>query len=511
MTFLDLPEDVILYTLCRCDVSSVLSISETNRYLHDLAFTATTIWMSLVEDLRHRGFVDRLSAADIRTMSTQSLVALVRRMVVGPETWSRPKIQQPKSSQRMSFSRILHKLASSQEQPATLHPHRAQPACAKIVVHLSLPVELPPAPFYTQVLRGGKYILFSDVRSEGLNPPVLGCWRVADDSLLGTYHTGLASATILDFSAEVFPGGEQANIVIRLRSLASSNLCFVHIVSWDFVTGMTELLSATRWTYSPFHIQTLPNICGNFAVVRTYYTPLWADMCIIIAFRAQKYCKIFCPSHVGTNFSLELVPDYFILTWTPSGKNQKIRVGTITSLSSSWAPMGQHNSAPPILLAHIPHVASHTIKLKGRPRLPIQIAVHEGPLERGTYRMWLRIPHSGTRVLGGAVRGAFLCSFRLSLPGAGHHQLAFRQRSCVSSTSNMPDPGISYSGHTHPWGMVTIHRMLGPEFISRILPPDADPIPIVVEGSGSESQTVTPYSGALASVTQRTLVVCYFE
>ncbi|KAJ7110491.1 hypothetical protein C8R44DRAFT_800115, partial [Mycena epipterygia] len=261
-------------------------------------------------------------------------------------------------------------------------------------------------------------------------------------------------------------------------------------------------------TYSPFRIQTLSSICGNFAVVRTYYTPLWADMCIIIAIRAQKYYKIVCPSHIGTNLSMELVPDHFILTWTPSlGKTQKIRVGTIASLSSSWTPMEQHNTAQPILLLHIPHVASHTIKLKGRPKLPLQLAVHESPLQRGTYRMWVRIPHSGTRVLGGAVRGALLCSFRLSLPGAGHHQLAFRQRSCVFSTCVTPDPGISYSGHTHAWGMVTIHRMLGPEFIFRVFPPEADPIPIF-------SQTVlalTPYSGALASVTQRTLVVCYFE
>ncbi|KAJ7110476.1 hypothetical protein C8R44DRAFT_856831, partial [Mycena epipterygia] len=65
--FVDLPEDVVREILCLCDIASVMCTSQTNKY-HHFAFTPA-VWMALVEDLRHRGFVDRLCAADIRSMS----------------------------------------------------------------------------------------------------------------------------------------------------------------------------------------------------------------------------------------------------------------------------------------------------------------------------------------------------------------------------------------------------------------------------------------------------------
>lgn len=106
---------------------SIISPAQTNKYLHDLAFTQT-IWISLVDDLRKRGFVDRLSAADIQKMSTQSLVAVVRRLVVRPDAWSPPRIQHPKSPPPKSFAQFLHNIASPRRTPGTLgsDPPQAQ-------------------------------------------------------------------------------------------------------------------------------------------------------------------------------------------------------------------------------------------------------------------------------------------------------------------------------------------------------------------------------------------------
>ncbi|KAJ7085542.1 hypothetical protein C8R44DRAFT_821426 [Mycena epipterygia] len=58
MSFPDLPEDIVLEVLCICEVSWVIFTSQTNKYLHDLAMYQT-IWISLAEDLRKRGFIDR--------------------------------------------------------------------------------------------------------------------------------------------------------------------------------------------------------------------------------------------------------------------------------------------------------------------------------------------------------------------------------------------------------------------------------------------------------------------
>ncbi|KAJ7095560.1 hypothetical protein C8R44DRAFT_889982 [Mycena epipterygia] len=237
MIFLDLPEDVINYALCLCDIYSVVCISQTNKYLHDLAFTPS-IWMTLVEDLRNRGFVDRLSAADIRSLSTQSLVALVRRLVLGPEAWSPPSRIQ---SRPKSFSRILYKLSNLRGRRAA-DPPPVQ-ACAHIVLHPSIH---PTEPFHRstfKVLKGGEYVLFCDRDAHGV--PVLGCWRVADDSLLGTYRSRLSCHNIHCFEAELLPGGNRANIVLCILTATGPPPIpdFVEIVDWDFATGVIEVLS----------------------------------------------------------------------------------------------------------------------------------------------------------------------------------------------------------------------------------------------------------------------------
>ncbi|KAJ7145525.1 hypothetical protein C8R44DRAFT_755482 [Mycena epipterygia] len=149
-------------------------------------------------------------------MSTDHLLAVVKRLVLGPEAWSPPRTQ---ARQPKYFSKILHKLPGYRGRPLAPDPPRNQAprtqVCADIVLHPAIP-PAQPVPNRTQfeVLRGGKYALFFD----GGGAQDLGCWRVDDDSLLGTYQSILpqASVHILDFAAEVLHGGERANIVIRI-------------------------------------------------------------------------------------------------------------------------------------------------------------------------------------------------------------------------------------------------------------------------------------------------------
>ncbi|KAJ7114476.1 hypothetical protein C8R44DRAFT_984433, partial [Mycena epipterygia] len=133
--FLNLPEDVMYCVLHLCDTSSMICISRTTKYLHYLAFSPT-VWIPLVADLRHRGFVDPFSARDIRSMPTQSLVAVVKRLVVGPNARS----PSPSPSRARSFSGILHKLWKSQKRRA---PHALQaPGLAHVVLHTPIYPEI---------------------------------------------------------------------------------------------------------------------------------------------------------------------------------------------------------------------------------------------------------------------------------------------------------------------------------------------------------------------------------
>ncbi|KAJ7111213.1 hypothetical protein C8R44DRAFT_985435 [Mycena epipterygia] len=499
MTFIDLPEDVVHEALCLCDIASVLSISETNRYLHHLVASAPTIWRALVEDLRHRGFIDRLTATDIRSRSAQSLVAVVRRLVVGPEAWSPPRLQ---STPPTPFSRIFGKSSRPRGEPAPLGPDSsfAQP-CAHIVLN---PMPHPLYPL--RVFPGGKYALFRSAD----DPKILKSWRTADNSLLSTYRSTIPSSSIVDFAAEVLHGGERANIVIRLRG--SSNLgyfsssAFVEVISWDFVTGTTNLLSVTQYTASNFEPHSLPKICGGLALIRPYQQSWGPEIYDIIDFREQRHCKILCPSQIRSNFAMELVPGYLILTSISlSEKTQYIRVCSIDSLSDSWTPLADHNTAKPVRVSAIPHVALTTIELKGAPDRSGGIAVHESPLQRGTYRVWLYIQYSETRLLRSTTDRALLYRFRLTLPAAG--QFTWREQRCTPVEPAPRSGGISYSGHTAKPDWST-----GP--LVSILPPEIPPAPIVVGTSHPVEAlwgNVAPYSGALTYSKGHSFVLCYFE
>ncbi|KAJ7139145.1 hypothetical protein C8R44DRAFT_727254 [Mycena epipterygia] len=284
LIFLDIPEDVIYCILCLCDISSVIRISQANKYLHNLAFSPT-VWMSIIGDLRHRGFVDRPSTTVIRPMTTQSLVAVVKRLVMGPNAWSPP----PPPPRPTSVSRILKKLGRSQGRRAS-----------------------DPSQVQCTILRGGKYVLFFVVDAQDLQ--ILGCWRVADDSFVGIYRSALPSHSIRDFEAEVLDGGEHANIVLTLDPR------FVEVISWDFATGVIELLSRTEHTGCTFWT---PKICSDIAAAHVYHSvrdQSQEGMYVIIDWRAQQYCEILPPRH---NVCLELIPGHLILTWS-SGMIQEI-------------------------------------------------------------------------------------------------------------------------------------------------------------------------------------------
>ncbi|KAJ7111217.1 hypothetical protein C8R44DRAFT_883047 [Mycena epipterygia] len=343
MIFLDLPEDVVHEALCLCDIASVLSISEVQFVaIHRSYFLLRT----LVEDLRHRGFIDRLTATDIRSMSAQSLVAIVRRLVVGPEAWSPPRFQ---STPFTPFSRIFGKSSRPRRKPAPLGPDSslAQP-CAHIVLNSKAkPLKVFP---------GGKYALFRSAD----DPEILKWWRTADNPLLGTYRSTIPSS-IVDFAAEVLHSGER--------------------------------------------------------------------------------------------------------------RRQHIRVCSIDSLSDSCLLLEDHTATDPVRLSNIPHVALTSIELKGAPARYEGLAVHENPLQRGTYRVWLYTQYSETRRLRSAIDRALLYRFRLTLPAAG--QFAWREQRCTPVERALGVGGISYSAHT-----AKPYWSRGP--LASILPPEIQPAPVVV-------------------------------
>ncbi|KAJ7094775.1 hypothetical protein C8R44DRAFT_749361 [Mycena epipterygia] len=184
--------------------------------------------MSLVEDLRTRGIVDRVSAADIQKVSTYCLVAIVGRLVVGPESWSPPRI--PVATTQI----FLQTSGQTWQASATARTSRRKyTSGASVRTHCPASIDLSRASDAFPRRSPSRREVCPIFWSKALG--ALAWWRVADDSLVGIYNSGIPSSKIVDFAPEVLHGGERTNI----------DICFVEVISWDFAT---ELLSMTDFT-----------------------------------------------------------------------------------------------------------------------------------------------------------------------------------------------------------------------------------------------------------------------
>ncbi|KAJ7785050.1 hypothetical protein DFH07DRAFT_1054502 [Mycena maculata] len=489
-TRMDLPEDVIHHILGFCDISSVLNVGQTSKYFRRLS-VSRALWASLVKHLRRKGLIDRLSNADIEELPTVELMAAVKRLLTGPESWSVQKKRKPTGLSRI-FAKLFRGAGSRRYQRRGLHAT----VSARLALH-------PPASdrwdTMAKLTRGGEFVLVMNRLS------ILECWRVDRDTLLWTHRSSIPFATVHDFAVEVVDNGERANIVICIRTQTAPvdvGRNYMEIVSLELETGMSDLILAAEcplsdWR-SPFPAG--PKMCGDIALVCMCGTSYmnYGQAYHIINWRVRMYCTISCSPKLL--FQLELVPGYLILTETsPTGSLQEISVIDITALSPHWAPMpmGEPMDMTVTPISSLPKLVSDMVKVsQGAINYSkVELTVLESPLERGVYRIWLYIPHFCDPFQNQDC--ALLCGFHLQLPSVVGAQLVWRRRSCIP-TPSLDRSSFTYSGHTY--------MGLG------IVPPTT-PTSIIATDTADRGDYVhvAPYSGALTYPTAQELVVCYFE
>ncbi|KAJ7198113.1 hypothetical protein GGX14DRAFT_573670 [Mycena pura] len=508
MKLLDLPLELLLMVLCFCDVSTVMLASQTNKTFHELA-SSRIMWISLVEDLRHRGFVDRLSAADVKAMPTSDLVAVVRRLVVGPASWSPAKATQSRSA-----SHVVLRPAMS---PG--HPFSHQDVA---------------------VLPRGEHVLLNNFRG-------LECWRVADGVLVWRFE----SDRVMAFAADVQDGGESANLVICING-SPSNHQGVRIVNLNFSTGVAQPLLETDFVGGACYLvdPVTPRIFGEFAAVH-----LQGHSFVVFDWRSQAYCKVSeIPGPVraswGNNITsnlhnseshriaLDFIPGHFIAT-----SYERIEVYSMAALAGRWVPaegpVHLDKTETVALGYHMSPVVADSVHPKARHYPTVVVAVQPSPLVRETFRVWIYLHPTRPRYAG-CCRGKLkaydiddedvhLVCFRLSL-AANRAPAALAGGSESKPTRALPPlapqlqlrqlmtirpPGeVTYAGHTLALFGDTTSR--GRRWaVSR-----ATPTPngswesvglIELKRRPHIKPVVTTYSGAVAYVARRSLIVQYFE
>jgi hypothetical protein len=150
--------------------------------------------VDLVQALRRRGFIDRISRSEIQASSREALVTLVKILLTGPRSWTAPAISKVPLVARFPSSASCAPSRADLPEQITLHP----PGIRSFKKNEA------------KLLPGGEYVL--------CNSTTLECWSVNDDRLVWSYEKSGAGSNVILFSAVVFDGGEGPNIIVCERS-----------------------------------------------------------------------------------------------------------------------------------------------------------------------------------------------------------------------------------------------------------------------------------------------------
>ncbi|KAJ7148118.1 hypothetical protein C8R43DRAFT_1129268 [Mycena crocata] len=381
LTFEDLPEEVILLIFTLCDIYTVISSTQTNRYLHRMALERS-IWVELVQALRLRGFIDRLSATEIRASSTATLIGVVKRITTGQETWPR---------EHGSRTGIRRKVGSWMSRVPLISQPRSPQMSAQINIH-PIVTGAPTFPHWinpTRLLRGGKYIIFSSW--DGVH-----CWQVETDTWLWSHQTSTPGSMLRSFAAEVENEGKTATVAVCFTAHTQSREKYIlHIVDVDLENGITQDLVTMQFPRSNRYPRV--SIGGDVAAIAVD-----RDREYVLVNRRTKSC-LRISRRVDSAFQLKLIPGFIIFAESGVSRAQ-LAICAVEALSGHWQRTDDCRTIEPVPVELLPTLASHSLALpcdysnpysrsdphpaKPRPRR-LEIVIHDSPLQRGLYRVWV--------------------------------------------------------------------------------------------------------------------------
>ncbi|KAJ7887586.1 hypothetical protein B0H14DRAFT_3856294 [Mycena olivaceomarginata] len=461
----DLFEDVLFVILIECDVAGVLALSETSKFFHHLAFT-NTVWHSLVTKLVQRGFIDRRSDdEDLKDLSTEQLIGIIKRILRGPKAW----VDIPSKSYPVVVRR-------------SLNPKIFQgPAMSPFVKKWNR----------SKLLPGGKYVLF-------LNSSRLECWSVFEDRLVWTHRPSMDLTSVHDFEVETV---ECDLAVILTCQRTEPDKLFVEISTLDLKAGVSNLELVSRLPEEPFDFDFVDIdcvVCGDIVAVYLRHR----IRVLLINWRTSS--RIMTSAKNIENSQIAVIPDYLIVTLAATHGEHRLAFSPFASIAF-WEP--NDSVEPPsthISLADLPFYSAldEPLSLGGQPpctphNLQRSIWVHESPLERGRFKIWLRTWFDGAPAL---------CSFECGKHNAG---VSWRPLSTTPMPIQIYPRGMSLSGHT--LGYCRGYNGL------RIFPPDPTDKESarrqIVEFAGRRAPFVylSSFSGALTYSTDKELVVVYYD
>ncbi|KAJ6476878.1 hypothetical protein C8R45DRAFT_366579 [Mycena sanguinolenta] len=451
----DLAPDIIFSIFACCDIASVVSVGQTCRSLHALAFEKS-VWLVLLDDLRRRLIVDRNCTPNLETLSTAEIIGVVQRLTTGPQTWNPG---QPDSVAEISRTIMLH------------------PDIVPQITRWNI----------VKLLSSGRYVLFA-------NTFRLECWSVADDRLIWTYISTMGDAMVHGFAAEE----AHADVTIMVCITAGEGH-YVEMVNLDLRTATHTSLFIARGPNPNCELYSFsnPTVCGALAAVR-----LVAFSSNINDQREEYYmimnwkeCLYFIVQGRASNVAI--IPGHVLLS-DQEHQLHLISNNTICTYGTSTVGIGGPPKFSFVLTADIPRLS--TFEDVDAEQDFCEIYVHPSPIRDCDYLVWIR----GTSSV--APERYALLSYRLSVPTNDEPQWCRATRSVMapSESSMRRKSSVTYHGHCL-YNNREVYTVLSAASAETVrLEPPSPPI-------AGKNIDLAPYSGALTYSTNSSVVIQYYK
>ncbi|KAJ7437928.1 hypothetical protein B0H11DRAFT_2106207, partial [Mycena galericulata] len=483
MLFHDLNEDVVAEILSSCDIYTVLVVGRVNKHFRLIAM-AKQLWISILRDLEGRGLIDLPPGVELGSFSTADLVEEVKRIILGPKTWSPTWFGAQRYRREISMS-VDQELSGS------------------------VSVRMSPGERYIG-LQEGASLSFYDL-SSGL------CVHVV------TYPN---FDFISHWSFDTHSSDDSLMVILSLSGPNHNRA--VQILQLDLLSRRSDNLLRFQL---PEHLAYLssPTILGDFFTISFEIESQAPGLVLLANWRSEEYVLLNCPpqlrtapvlvaGHLGIpQMDLEPPHQEFLLIYA------------FSSFASFWRPIAGMSFWDRVYGRELSPVVRQPLEFGGIPVRNTQLVnlrALESPIRRGMYKILLHSidyipgPPTPTRSitsfirsrLGGTqppppkVKRVLLFSYTLDLSAVDDSRYGWRFLSSVPADDRVQSINLTFSRYCldRSFPMV-IDALITRDGVEERLGQRV----LVPYGRECKDIFLSPYSGAVAVLTATSLTITY--
>ncbi|KAJ6502000.1 hypothetical protein C8R45DRAFT_975050 [Mycena sanguinolenta] len=287
-----LDDDVLFLILELTDVYTILSLSRVNRYLHAIS-CSRQVWIVVVRDLSSRHLIDLPLDAIVENLSAEELKDEVKRVVVGPRTWSSTSLEPPTLLRRKVFSIPKHGFADSD-------------ACFRSTAYIVTYVE--------------------QSNDDGAGGNVVQCSETHTGRIVWSWAR--LGHVVSDVKCDFRGRSAVVAFVYSTTDAEESNILILEI---NLKTGDSrELLALDGLLDIPFRLR----ISGDYFACETIN-----ESCVLVVNWNISQLVFFRTLFPQASVQLELCPGHVLITY--GGRHPHVRLYSFALFDNLWIPISQ--------------------------------------------------------------------------------------------------------------------------------------------------------------------------